>query len=466
MKIKELFSAHDMTVGPPWQRIAEFAVPMLLGNLAQQLYNTADSIVVGKYVGDNALAAVGSASPILNLLLALFVGISTGAGIVISQNFGAGDRDKLSESIGNCITLAAIASVVTMGIGVGITMPLLRLLDTPASIISWCGDYLRIFFLGAAGFTFYNILSGILRGMGDSVSALCFLLVATVLNIGLDVWFVAGFQMGVPGVALATVLAQGISAALCFLKLLRMRDVFDLKPSALRLRRDSALRIVRIGVPSGITQAIMSVAMLVVQSLTNSMGEAVIACNVIIMRVDGFAMMPNMTFGQAMSVYTGQNVGAGKLDRVNQGLKQGIAMAVGFACAITCCLLLFGRYMFALFTETAGLIELASRMMRIMAAGYITIAVTQVLGGIMRGAGDTVTPMWISLFTTIVLRVPVAYALAWATRCEAWPNGRPEALSISLLVPWVLGAVISAAAYRRGKWRRGLMPETTGVDFS
>lgn len=437
MKLKELFSAHDMTQGPPWQRIMEFAVPMLIGNLAQQLYNTADSIVVGKYVGLNALAAVGSASPILNLLLALFVGVSTGAGIVVSQYFGAGDREKLSRSIGNCITLAAIASIVSMVIGAAITMPLLRLLDTPASIIDWCGGYLMIFFLGSAGFTFYNILSGILRGMGDSFSALGFLLVATVLNIGMDVWFVAGFRMGVPGVALATVLAQGISAILCLIKLLRMREVFDLRPAHLRLRRDAAMRILRIGVPSGITQAIMSVAMLVVQSLTNSMGELVIACNVIIMRVDGFAMMPNMTFGQAMSVYTGQNVGAGKTDRVKAGLKQGTLIAVGFACVITTCLLFFNKYMFALFTDSAEAIDLAGRMMRIMAAGYITIAVTQVLGGIMRGAGDTVTPMWISLFTTIGLRVPVAYILAWFTRCPEWPNGRPEALSISLLVPWV-----------------------------
>ena len=464
MKLKELFSAHDMTQGPPWQRIMEFAVPMLIGNLAQQLYNTADSIVVGKYVGLNALAAVGSASPILNLLLALFVGVSTGAGIVVSQYFGAGDREKLSRSIGNCITLAAIASIVSMVIGAAITMPLLRLLDTPASIIDWCGGYLMIFFLGSAGFTFYNILSGILRGMGDSFSALGFLLVATVLNIGMDVWFVAGFRMGVPGVALATVLAQGISAILCLIKLLRMREVFDLRPAHLRLRRDAAMRILRIGVPSGITQAIMSVAMLVVQSLPNSMGELVIACNDIIMRVDGFAMMPNMTFGQAMSVYTGQNVGAGKTDRVKAGLKQGTLIAVGFACVITTCLLFFNKYMFALFTDSAEAIDLAGRMMRIMAAGYITIAVTQVLGGIMRGAGDTVTPMWISLFTTIGLRVPVAYILAWFTRCPEWPNGRPEALSISLLVPWVLGAVISAVAFRRGKWQGNLAAQSFQQD--
>jgi len=453
-RIKSLFTARDMTEGAPWRRIAEFAIPMLLGNLAQQLYNTVDSIVVGKYVGDNALAAVGTSLPILNLLLALFVGISTGAGIVISQHFGAGNREGLSRSIGNCMTLAGAATLGTMVIGTLITRPLLTLLDTPASVFDWCTDYLIIFFLGSVGFTFYNILSGILRGLGDSFSALGFLLVATVLNIILDVWFVAGLGMGVAGVSLATVIAQAISASLCFLKLMHMRSIFDLNRSHLRLRKDAAMRIINLGIPSGITQGIMSVAMLVVQSLTNSMGEVVMACNVIIMRVDGFAMMPNMTFGQAMSVYTGQNVGAGRLDRVDQGLKQGLSMAVGTSTAITIVLLLFGRHLFDLFTDTPALMDLAVSMMRILAVGYICIAVTQVLGGIMRGSGDTVTPMWITMFTTIILRIPVAYGLAYLTRCDQYPQGRPEALFISLLVSWSMGALISFLVFRRGKWRK------------
>lgn len=453
-KLHELFTARNMTEGPPWQRIAEFAIPMLIGNMAQQLYNTVDSIVVGKYVGDNALAAVGSASPILNLLLALFVGISTGAGIVISQNYGAKNRQKLSEAIGNCITLAALAAIITMVVGTLIARPLLELLDTPASIIDWCADYLVIYFLGAAGFTYYNILSGILRGMGDSLSALGFLLIAAVLNIFLDIWFVAGLGMGVPGVSLATVLSQGISAALCLVKLLRMRDVFDLTLPTLRLRRDSALRIIQVGIPSGITQAIMSLAMLVVQSLTNSLGEMVIAANVIIMRVDGFAMMPNMSFGQAMSVYTGQNVGARKLDRVQKGVKQGLLMGVGFSTVVTIIILLFGKVLFGLFTDTPELIDLAGRMMRVMAVGYICVAVTQVLGGVMRGAGDTVTPMWVSMFYTICLRVPIAYTLAHFTASELWPNGHPFSLSISLLTSWASGALISFVVYRRGKWRK------------
>jgi len=454
MGIKELFSARDMTIGAPWKRIAEFAVPMLIGNLAQQLYNTVDSIVVGKYVGDNALASVGSCLPILNLLLAIFVGVATGAGIVISQHFGAGNREGLSRAIGNCITLAALSSLGIMIIGTAITWPLLRFLETPASVIDWCADYLIIFFLGSAGFTFYNILSGILRGMGDSVSALGFLLVATALNIGLDIWFVAGLNMGVPGVALATVISQALSAILCLIKLLHMRDVFDLNLRMLRLRKDAALRIIRLGIPSGLTQGIMAVAMLVVQALTNSMGEQVMACNVIIMRVDGFAMMPNMTFGQAMSVYTGQNVGAKRLDRVESGLKQGGIMAVAVSTTITIVLLFFGRFLFDLFTDTTELMDLAVRMMRILAVGYICIAVTQVLGGIMRGCGDTMTPMWITLCTTILLRIPVAYGLAYLTRSAEYSNGRPEALFVSLLISWSMGALISYIVFRRGKWKK------------
>ena len=453
MNLRSLFSARDMTQGAPWKRIAEFALPMLIGNFAQQLYNTADSVIVGMFVGDNALAAVGSAMPILNLLLALFVGIATGAGIIISQRFGAKDRQGLTAAIGNCITLAAIASVIIMIIGPLIARPFLKLLNTPASILDWCAEYLEIYFWGICGFFFYNILSGVLRGMGDSFSALGFLLISAALNVGLDLLFVAKFGMGVPGVSLATVMAQGISAVLCLIKLLRMKDLFDLNWKTLKLIPEVALRILRIGLPSGITQAIMATAGMVVQPLTNSMGETVIACNVIVMRVDGFAMLPNMTFGQAMSVYTGQNVGAGKYDRVMKGVKQGGIMALLISTAITAILLLFGHFLFGIFTDTESLIDLAVRMMRILAVGYICISVTQVLGGVMRGAGDTVTPMWISIISTVIIRVPLAHLLRYLSINETNPNGQPWALFTSLLISWVLGAVISVVVYGMGRWK-------------
>ena len=452
MNLRSLFSAKDMTQGAPWKRILEFSIPMLLGNVAQQLYNTADSIIVGKFVGDDALSAVGSAMPILNLLLALFVGIATGAGIIVSQSYGARDREGLTRAIGNCIALSAIATVVIMIIGPLVTMPLLTLLGTDPTIIDWCAQYLNIYFLGIVGFFFYNMLSGVLRGLGDSVSALGFLLLAAALNVLLDLWFVR--SMGVAGVALATVLSQAISAVFCYIKLIKMGDLFDLSFKTMKLVPAVAGRILKIGIPSGITQAIMATAGMVVLNLTNAMGKTVVACNVIVMRVDGFAMMPNMTFGQAMSVYTGQNVGAGKYDRVTKGVKQGGLLAASFSSAITVTLLFFGPTLFGFFTETESLIALATRMIRIMAVGYICISVTQVLGGVMRGAGDTVTPMWVSVISTILIRVPLAYCLAYLTRTEAWPHGQPVALFGSLVISWILGMLITIVVFSMGKWKK------------
>ncbi|MCI8887355.1 MAG: MATE family efflux transporter [Hungatella sp.] len=453
-KFKQLFAQVDMTEGRPWEKIVAFTIPMLMGNIAQQLYNTVDSIVVGKYVGDNALAAVGSASPMLNLLLVLFVGISMGASIMVSQYYGSRDRENLSKTIGSSITLTAAASLFLMVFCSMLIRPVLHILNTPDTIIDWCASYLFILLMGIAGLAYYNILCGILRGLGDSLSALVYLLVATVINIILDVWFVAGFHMGVAGVALATVIAQMISAVLCVLKLQRMTHLFDLKPEYLKPDKENMTTVLRLGLPSGITQAIFSLAMVVVQSLTNSFGEMVIAANVIIMRVDGFAMMPNFSFGTAMTTYSGQNVGAKKIDRVREGAKQGTMIAVGTSATITGIILLFGPYLMAIFTNTAELVTLSANMMKILAVGYIAMAVTQSLSGIMRGAGDTMTPMWISMITTVAIRVPLAYGIAAFTRTEALPRGRYECIWISLLISWVLGAAITSFCYRLGHWKK------------
>lgn len=451
--MKKLFQPVDMTQGKPWEKIVAFTVPLVIGNIAQQLYNTVDSIVVGKYVGDNALASVGSAGPILNLLLVLFIGISVGSSVMVSQYFGAKQREKLSATIGSCITLTAIASILIMLLAPLIIRPSLELLKTPDSLIDWCTSYLRILFVGIAGVAFYNILSGILRGLGDSVSALIYLLVATVLNIVLDIWFVAGLKMGVAGVALATAIAQAVSAILCIWKLSRMRDVFDLKPRYLKMHKVYAMNIIRLGLPSGVTQAIFSMAMVIVQSLTNSFGELFIAANVIVMRVDGFAMMPNFSFGTTMTTYAGQNVGASDYRRVQDGAKQGTLIAVGTSTVITLMILLFGKGLMGIFTSTGELVDLSMRMMCILAVGYIAMAVTQSLSGVMRGAGDTMTPMWISLITTVLIRVPLAYGISWMTVTPELPHGRSECIFVSLLVSWILGAVITVLFYKRGKWK-------------
>lgn len=456
-KLKALFSATDMTTGTPWKRIVIFTLPMLLGNIAQQLYSTVDSIVVGKYVGDNALAAVGSATPILNLLLVLFVGISMGASIMVAQYYGAKQREELSQTVGNCITLTAIAVAIIMVVSVFVSRPLLELLDTPESIIDWCTDYLLISFLGSVGSAYYNILCGVLRGLGDAFSALIYLLVATIINIVLDIVFVANFDMGVAGVAWATIIAQAVSAVLCFFRLAKLTDIFDLKPEYLKLHKVYANKVIALGLPSGLTQAIMSLAMIIVQSLTNSFGEAFIAANVIVMRIDGFAMLPNMSFGTAMTTYTGQNVGAREYERVTKGAKQGTLLAVGTSTVLTVLILAFGKQLMGIFTETTSLVELSRMIMGIIAPGYIAMAVTQSLSGVMRGAGETMTPMWISLFTTVGVRVPVAYIIAFLTRTAEMPNGNQFCVQYSLLSSWLMGALITAIFYLSGRWKKRLM---------
>ncbi len=469
--IKEIFSPKDMSVGTPAVRIAEFALPMLIGNIAQQLYNTVDTIVVSNYVGDNALSAVGGAAPILNLMLALMIGLSTGVGVLVSQYFGARDRKMLSTTIGNCITLTAIGSVLVMRVGSLITTPILRALNTPeGDIFRWCRDYLLVCFIGIVGMFYYNILSGVLRGMGDSVSALFFLLISAGINIGLDIWFVAGLGLEVMGVALATVISQAISAICCYIKMLFMRDVFDVKPVYFKLTRVT-LEMLRLGIPSGLTQAIFSVAMLLVQSLTNSFGADVMAANVVVMRVDGFAMMPNFSFGQAMTMYAGQNVGARKLDRLKSGTIQGTVMAVTVSAFFLGLILLFGHPLMGLFTKTEELIEMSFGMMCILAVGYVAMGVTQSLAGVMRGAGDTMTPMWISLFTTVILRVPLAYAIAELTKTESLPKGDYRAIPISLLTSWLLGMAIHVIAFAAGRWKKRLpkfaveeAPDTAHID--
>lgn len=453
-KIRQLFSPRDMSQGEPWRRIAEFAFPLLIGNFAQQLYNTVDAVVVGNSRwGYQALGAVGNASPVLNLLLALFVGISTGAGILVSQRFGAKDSEGLGRTIGNCVSATAIASAFIMLVGPLLTGPLLRAVGTMDSMYGQCKAYLDIFFYGIAGFFFYNIFAGILRGLGDSFSALLYLMITSAINIVLDLLLVN--SMGVAGVALATVVAQGISAVLCLMKLLSLKEVFRLRREYFRPARAYIGRIVQLGVPSGLTQAVFSLAMMVVQRLVNSFNdEMFVACNVMVMRVDGYAMLPNFSFGQAMSTFAGQNIGAQRLDRLKDGTRQGLMLSLGTALVLTPLVLLAGPTLMRLFTKEEALVTLAMGMMYILAAGYVAMSVTQVLQGVMRGAGDTVTPMWINFGTTILMRLPVAYGMVALLRRYGAPVLMQERMVFaSLLAVWITGMLVTILVYRLGKWK-------------
>ena len=453
-RLKTFFAPRDMTRGKPITEIIMFSIPLLLGNFAQQLYNTVDAIVVGNYIGDSALGAVGLTFPVLNLMLALFMGVSTGASIVVSQYFGAKNRELLSRAVGTLIVVTFWVGVITMAAGMLISRPLLVLLGTPPEMLDMAAAYLMIIFAGMLGCAYYNILGGILRGLGDSVSPLLYLLLATVLNIGLDILFVAAFHMTTDGVAWATIIAQSISALFCYRRLTRMTDVLHVSRKTLKLDRDIALRTLKLGMPAGLTQAIFSLQAVVVQSLMNTLGAAVVTAGTAVMRVDGFAMMPNFTFGIAATTFGGQNFGAKRLDRVHQGAKDALVLAICCSTVLTVTILLFGRQLMGVFTDTELVVELGVRMLRILAVGYVAFSVTQTLSGIMRGLNETMIPMWISIVVTIIIRLPLAYLIAWATRSAAWPNGDPSCLYWSLLIAWVSGAIMTTWFYVRGKWRK------------
>ncbi len=457
--LQRWFGVQDMTIGRPWDSLVRFSIPLLVGNLAQQMYNTVDSIVVGQYIGDTALAAVGTAGPILNLLLVLFMGISTGASILSAQFFGAHDRKMLSRVVGASILLTVASGLLMSVVGYSLSPWLMSLVKPPEDVMAGAVTYLQIIFIGILGGAAYNILAGVLRGLGDSLMPLVSLLVASLLNIVLDILFVSRLNMGVAGVAWATIIAQAVSGAMCLVRLCRMRQVVDVNAETLRPDWRIIGRLCGLGVPAGVTQAIFSLSAIVVQGLTNSMGTAVIAASVAVMRVDGFAMMPNFTFGTAATTFVGQNIGACRGDRVRQGTRDLLMLALAVAGVLVVCIVLFGHNLIGMFTTTEDVMLIGQRGLRWLAVGYLCFAVSQVLQGVMRGAGETMLPMWISILTTVVLRVPLAYLLASLTRSEVWPQGHPDILYASLLASWVTSMLLTVLCYRLGWWRRKLPEE-------
>jgi putative MATE family efflux protein len=452
--IKKLFETQDMTVGKPLSVLVKFSIPLLIGNFVQQLYTTVDSIIVGNYIGDNALAAVGASFPVQNLLLVFIIGISTGTTIMVAQYYGAKDRNCLSRTIGTCLILTFIASILIAIIGFLASKPIIIALQTPEEIRDMSIQYLQILLLGTIGGAYFNIISGVLRGMGDSIYPLFFLLIASVLNVFLDIIFITWFQMGVAGVALATIISQAISAILCIFRLYVMKSEIDLNKNTVQLDKKLAVKLGQLGLPASITQIIFSMANTIIQSLINSLGTLVIASTVVVMRVDGFAMMPNFTSGMATTAFVGQNIGAEKMDRVQEGTKDALKMGFIIAGLLIIVLLIFSPNLMRLFTNTDSVIAIGVRGIRTLAVGYIAFAGTQVLMGVMRGAGDTTSPMWISIFTSVIVRVPIAYMWAWLSKSDKYPNGSPDSLYVSLLIAWIVGFITTLIVYRKGNWKR------------
>jgi len=457
MNAKKKKYEMDMCSGPVLRKILIFALPLMASSILQLLFNAADIIVVGRFAGDNSLAAVGSTSSLINLLTNLFIGLSVGANVLTARYYGARKSVPLSKTIHTAMLLSILSGVFLTFVGLFGARVILELMQSPEEVLTKAALYLRIYFLGMPAMMVYNFGAAILRAVGDTRRPLYYLALAGVVNVGLNLIFVIFLKMDVAGVAAATAISQFLSAGLIIRCMTREKGSMRLRFGLLRIHKQELVKIMQIGIPAGFSGVLFSLSNVVIQSSVNTFGNIVVAGNSAAQNIEGFVYFSMNAFHQAAISFCGQNVGAGKFDRVHKGVKQGTIIGLAFSATITGILLLFGRYLFDIFTDTQELIELANRMMRIMAVGYICVSVTQVLGGVMRGAGDTTTPMWVSMISTIAIRVPVAYGLAYLTRTPEFPHGQPIALFGSLMISWTLGMVISIIVFSIGRWKKKMM---------
>ena len=418
-----------MTEGVIWKQLLLFALPLLLGNLFQQFYNTVDSIVVGNYIGANALASVGASTPIVNLMVGMFTGLGTGAGVVIAQFFGAKDHKGVHDGVHTTIALCLVSGLVMAVVGVALSPTILRLLDTPAEIMEGSVTYLQIYFMGVMALMIYNMGSGILRAVGDSRTPLYFLMVSSVVNILLDLLFVIKIQMGVAGVAWATLIAQAISACLVLIRLMTSTESYKLILKDIRFHKKVLLETIRIGLPGGIQNAVISFSNLIVQYNINSFGAAAVAGCSAYTKIDGFAILPVMSFSMAITTFTGQNIGAKNYDRVRKGAKTCLVIALAVTLTLSGGLYLFGEKLLRVFSSDQQVLSYAVQM--ILVPGYVCLATAHTYCGVVRGAGISMVPMlalvgnmcvlrviWISLAMPVfhnIIVVFLGYSLTWLT---------------------------------------------------
>ena len=434
-----------MTEGVIWKEILLFSIPLLLGNLFQQLYNAVDSVVVGNYIGAQALASVGSSAPVINLLVSFFMGLAVGAGVIISRYFGARKKEELHIAVHTSLALTFTAGLVMTLIGVLISPYVLQWVGTPSDVMESSVLYLRIYFLGILSVMVYNMGSGILRAVGDSRNPLYFLIVSSVTNIILDMLFVIVFHMGIAGVGWATLIAQTISAVLTMLLLMRTKEEYQVKLKHIRFHKHMLYEIVRLGLPSGLQNAIVSFSNVIVQSNINAFGSLAMAGCGSYTKIDGFAILPVMSYSMALTTFTGQNMGAKKYDRVKQGAKTGILMSVITIVCISALLLILGPNVLAIFSSDPTVINYGLYMMHVLAPGYIFLAISHAFNGIIRGAGITTVPMivmvtcWCGLrMAWILTSVPLFHDIGVVFM--GWP------------LTWIASALWLFLYYRKGSW--------------
>lgn len=445
MNEKKTSSNGLMTEGSIGKQLILFAFPLLLGNLFQQLYNTVDAVIVGKFVGSEALAAVNSSTPLINLLVSFFMGISVGAGVVISQYYGANNNKKLHDAVHTTVALALASGLFMTFIGILLSPTILRLMGTPEDVMEQSTIYLKIYFAGILGIVIYNMCSGILRAVGDSKKPLYFLIVSSIVNIVLDLVFVIIFKMGVSGVALATLIAQFVSAGLTIYVLIKTSSSFKLTLKDIKFNKLQIRKIVRIGLPTGIQNTIVSFSNVVVQGNINSFGTLAMAGCGSYAKVDGFAILPAMSIAMALTTFTGQNIGAKKYSRVRQGAKIGTIFSIVTVVFISAIIIIFTPTILKIFTNDSDVIYYGTLMMKCLAPAYIFLGLTHSFSGILRGAGKTTIPMIVMICSWCLLR------MAWVLTLTPIFNDI-RTVFLGYPVTWFASAVILLVYYKKANW--------------
>jgi len=433
--------SYSLTEGSIWKSMLMFAIPVFIGNLFQQFYNTFDSWVVGRFLGDTALAAVSSSSHLLFLMVGFFNGLSMGAGVVIAQLFGARNQDALKKAIHTDVALGLAAGTLLTVLGVAFTPVILRWMDTPADVLPESVTYFRWYFCGAIFVVMYNISQGILHALGDSRHPLYYLIFSTGVNVVLDLVFVGVFRWGVGSAAVATTVSQGISAVLCIVHLLRIPEDYQLVPAQIQFDVSSLKKIIRIGLPSGVQNSMISIANVVVQTCINGFGSAAMAGCGAYSKLEGFAFLPVLCFSQSLATFVGQNLGAKQYDRIKKGIRFGIVCCLILAELIGIFAYLFAPQLIRIFNSSPDVVDFGVRHMRTICLFYFLMSFSHCMAGIFRGAGRASVPMLTMLVCWCVIRIAyISLALPYWNRLET--------VSWAYPITWILSSIVFLFCYR------------------